>query len=387
MHPHDPTHGSHSLPVELYRPIARFVDEKNALCILCLASKTWYTEVMPSLYGSVSVSTGNYLDWCNTIIEKPFLGELVHSFSIIFLPKRKRDINYLVIRLALALRNLINLETLAISNGEGCEITTCQVLPAFVACSLDLRRFDCQIPWPYPSDIMTLFAFLERRPGITEFYCEPEHPDLYTPREVIVPVPLLANLTHLSCSVDLFTGLTVTPALESLQVDCGAGVEPQLLLSTLIRVQKTLRNLCLRRSTPSPFLFASEQILAGDVVRRIAEGVPMLHSLCVHDDSMRTYVRRSQLDDLVSSFAQFPQLEIISCSSYAHKSTVLIPPIDPFALSPIEVAGRFLGALPSVRTVTIPVWDRSQLCYARSGVSSSPVLGTTCEETCLGCRP
>ncbi|KDQ59934.1 hypothetical protein JAAARDRAFT_192384 [Jaapia argillacea MUCL 33604] len=284
MHPHD---SSQSLPVELYGPVVCFIDEKNVLCTLCLASKTWYTEVMRVLYRSVSVSTGNYLGWCNTIIEKPFLGELVRSFSIILLPERKQDINYLVIRLTLALQNLMNLETLAISKGAGYDITTYRILPAFAACSLDIRRFDCQIPWPYQRDVETLLDFLERRPDITEFRCDPDHPDTITPREVIVPEPALANLTHLSCSADLFTGLTVIPALESLQVDCATGEELQLVLSMLVCVQETLQKLCLRLS---PYIFTSEGTLARDVFRRIAESVPMPHSLCIHDDSMTTYV-------------------------------------------------------------------------------------------------
>ncbi|KDQ59959.1 hypothetical protein JAAARDRAFT_33549 [Jaapia argillacea MUCL 33604] len=378
--PHTSTRPCPPLPVELYRPIVKYVDQRSVLCTLCIASKTWYTEAIPYLYRSVSVSAA-YLQWCNTIVEKPFLAEIVRSFSITFFPDRKRDINYFVIRLALALRNLVNLETLTISNGEGSKITTHQILSAFDACgSINLRQFDCRIPWPYSRDVRSLLAFLERHPGITEFRCNPDRPDLIAPREVIVPAPLLANLTHLSCSVDLFVGLADIPALESLQVSCWTSVELQLVLRTLVRVQKTLRKLCLRRCTPSSG--SSERVLAGSVVRGIAEGVPMLHSLCVHDNSMRTYATLPEVDDFISSFARFPQLHIVSCSKYVDKPEAVIYPTNPFAISLIQVAERFMMGLPSLRIVMIP--NRGAYRFTRSGASVHPVRAA-CEEPCLGC--
>ncbi|KDQ59960.1 hypothetical protein JAAARDRAFT_637691 [Jaapia argillacea MUCL 33604] len=267
---YDPTHHSPSLPVELYRPITSFVDQRCDLVNLCLASKTLHKEVIPYLYNFVSLSTRN-LEWCNTIIEKPFLGAFVHSLSINFVAMRRSDIRYFLGRVALSLHNLFNLEALAISKGEGCQITAREILPAFAACSLDIRQFDFQIPGPHEKDIASLFIFLERRPTITGFRCYPYIHALRLPQYPIIPESrFAAHLSHLSCSVEFFVGFTVLPprALESLQVSCRHTTELELVLSALARVEKTLRKLCLIHSTSNPF---SVDVHPNVLVGRIAE--------------------------------------------------------------------------------------------------------------------
>ncbi|KDQ50473.1 hypothetical protein JAAARDRAFT_199879 [Jaapia argillacea MUCL 33604] len=366
-------------PVELYRPIISFIDKKKDLCTLCLSSRTWYGEATPFLYQDAFLSsTQGMMIWCNTTVEKPFLGELVQELSILFRMCWRGD-SYISVRISQMLRHVPNLQrlTLDVEPQVDGDVVRSEVFSVFQACPLQIRHFDARMFLLVKADVDSLVEFVKPRPNITNLSCRITRRISLHALETILP-----NLARLVAPSNLFLALKPPRPIQCLKMYLGDRdhIEAELegILVRLKAINETLTTLCLYRRFP-------RDVPLHKYICRLAKSVPKLQSLCIHDDSLRLCREPPHLEGILSSFTDFTCLENVAFNQYYPPPSSGRSQI-PCGMSPTQFATRCMEKSPSLYTVMLPFWDNEKVAFVKTpsgDVIEMPSSETSYRGTCL----